>query len=211
MYNNEGWGYYDDNGNYVDEIYQYRSFKTWSRTHVRPVGAKDPEGGAQGIRDTITSITNRRPGVDIHLLGHSMGGAAIAEYMLDAADGVGADSRVKSAVMIDAPLVESINVGPLSQRLFGSRIKNLGAAAAKLGIKAISVDTPNDWVSSPAIHGVPEVANPTYPKGHGLAMPNHANADRTELPFSEAQNAWHDHTSRYMATETQAFVAVAWR
>ncbi len=184
-------------------------WEDWAARHTRSIGAGDLLGGADAIRTAIAGIKDDDPGVDIHLLGHSMGGGAIAQYILDAAAGIGYDSRVKSAVLIDAPLVD--HDSSTGYRLFGSRIKNLGAAASKLGINVLAVDTPNDFVSHPSIHGIREVTDPHYPKGHGLPMPSAPNPDETFIIHEPAQERWHDHTSRYMATETQDFLEQVWK
>jgi RHS repeat-associated protein len=206
MYDEEGWGVIGTFGGQTITM----PFEVWAKTHVKYVGAKTLAGGAEGIRKTIEGITDHGPGVDIHLLGHSEGGAAVAKYLLEAADGKGADSRVKSAVLIDAPLV-TYQPGWVVLGGFGRKINELGSAASTLGVNVLTVDTANDWVSHPPIHGIPEVSDPRYPKGHGLAMPDHENHDRVEFPPSDAQSAWHDHTSRFMAEQTRDFLSEVWK
>ena len=82
-----------------DEAWERQSFEDWARVHVRTVGAESIAKGADAIRAELAKITDYRPGVDIHLLGHSEGGRAVARYILDAAAGKGADARVKSALL----------------------------------------------------------------------------------------------------------------
>ncbi|MDQ3707367.1 MAG: PA14 domain-containing protein, partial [Chloroflexota bacterium] len=101
MYNSQFWGLrYDGNGN----IY-WEDYETWAKKHVITVPAPDPTNGADNIWAAIQGITDRGPGVDIHILGHSAGGGAVAQYLIDAAtDPNRYDPRVKSAVIVDAPI-----------------------------------------------------------------------------------------------------------
>ena len=121
-------------------------------------------------------------------------------------------------MLIDAAIAGSVHVFGRNAGSLGFTVgqdgRKLSAAAGKLGIDILAVDTPFDWVSHPNIGNPADLQdawNPTYPKAHGLPMPNHLNHDRVEVPPSDAQNQWHTHTSSFMAVETRGFLAVVWR
>ncbi len=227
MYNRGGWGLRYHEGH----IY-WESFDTWAKTHVKYVGVDEMDSakGAAKIRETIQGITDDGPGVDIHILGHSMGAGAIARYLHDAAQGLGYDSRVKSAVMIDAPIgpggyAPNLVPGGQAECLTGicdmySLRKSFEALASK-GMKIALVDTPYDWVSHPEFNvpGVTEYHSPHYHKDYenygcrncGPDPHNNLNPNGIIIPPQPGQDPWHNWTSRRVADETRDFLSGAWK
>jgi hypothetical protein len=201
LFNENNWGKGANNG-------QDQTFAEWSETHIRYVGASWLGNGEDALREAVTSIANADSQANIHILGHSIAGGAIARYLHDLAKKGGpGQGQIKSAVMVDSPLLVTVLIVPM----VGLDVWKLGESADKLGVIAVSIDTPNDFVGAFSIKDVYEEGNPTYPEASGLEIPKRQKYYGIGLPPSKEELAWHDHTSRYLATQLRDFLRTEWR
>ncbi len=185
------------------------SWEAWAQTHVHIVNAPSAAEGADNIRDTLAGIGNIGEG-HINLLGHSAGAGAIMTYLVRAMHGtVTLDQRITSAVLIDGPLgAHQPGWEGFTNRFTQTeRDEAIGGwLSSHTHIKIVSIDTPNDWVNSSPLHGVPTVLDPHYHVG-----PNGPQPVQPQDWALGPRNDWHTYTMTHLADETRQFLQQAWQ
>ena len=196
------------------EEWTYGTFDEWQKTHVYNVVATTAGSGADEIAGMVRSLPS---GAGVHLFGHSMGGAAVLEYLnrvrriqINLDKGVlysrdvlrGYQARLKSAILIDAADTAMPEPG-------------FASWAAHRGITVLDIDTPNDYVDHDPIPGVEHHAD-KYDYGDPLndyGVPRFATAfDDLAVPMrNSARKPWHEYTATHMSHTARRLIGTLWR
>jgi len=198
----------------LGEQWTYGTFDEWAATHVHNVVALSGGSGADAIAGVVSTLP---AGTAVHLFGHSMGGAAVLEYLnrMRYIQGLlakgeleypnvlkGYDARVKSAVFIDAADTDMPEPG-------------FGKWAASQGIKVLDVDSPNDWVNHPPISGVEHHAG-NYCNAFSSSCPIEPTADDdawygTSPIYNHVRAKYHEYTATHISEEAYFFIWQYWK
>ncbi len=219
---NSNWGEYllllrelFDEGNWGqgDEIWQRYTFEQWAFQldggHARFVGASTMDQGANAIENELSRIQGTG---STHLIGHSMGGGAIAEYLRrakvaqeypvlgDLAGYKSLDPRVSSVTLLDP------YVGGMDPDL-------LGAWANDQGVNFKVFDAQGDGVNGCFASSLFCEPNPDYSvdlNGNKRSTPPPSGDG---LPRHSSSQALHTYTFTFthVARQTQDWLRVVWK
>ena len=217
---NSNWGEYllllrelFDRGNWAqgDEIWQRHTFEQWAFQldggHARFIGVFDTGLGASAIENELSGIQGTG---HIHLIGHSMGGGAIAEYLYRARAAQQQpitrlvhgykllDPRVSSATLID-PYVGGLDTD------------SLGAWANAQGVNFKVFDAQGDGINGCSASSAFCEPNPDYSvdlNGNKRPTPPPSGDG---MPWHQGSRALHTYTFTHVARQTQNWLRVVWK
>jgi len=205
-------GHWGDN--FPDENGRPQSWAVWEATHVQFLTATSATGGADALQAFLAQHPHDRGG--IHLIGHSIGGSAVLEYLARAHEtaagiynyGVVLDPRIKSAVIID-PLLD-VPFGFLHyDRGTANRLEGTYAwlHGQNGGVQALVVDTLDGvgW-------GTSTVFGPTYgdlPMRSLIGKPINNPDDFFSIPFDLQHR--HTYSEAHVDPVVEPYLERFWR
>lgn len=146
------WGEYEDYLFYMyTEVWgqDETTWGSWKKDHLKKLGASGAEDGAKGLERLLGELPKNQ-GSKIHMLGHSIGAAAILEYLGRAKDGTAKlDRRIRSVVLVDGHGIDDVV----------KRHPGVGEWMFRNGIVGATVDVPYDTsnhASVPGLYNIPK-------------------------------------------------------
>ncbi|HEV2236554.1 MAG TPA: hypothetical protein VGR57_07820 [Ktedonobacterales bacterium] len=136
-------------------------WEAWRTIHVHSLEFRRALPGSERLAQLLASP--RLAGVDAHLVGHSVGGAAVLSYLMGARAGrlPASRARVRAAITLDAALtgVAGMWSGARTFARHGAeeRLDELGAWARQRGVNLLTIANERDIWSHRALADLPYV------------------------------------------------------